>query len=343
MYEENHIIKDARVLTEGFIPREVVHRDGQLKTIRDNLRPVLKGLAHRNSFLFGSPGTGKTCMARYVAEELSSYSASIANSYVNCWECNSRFKVLYTILQKLGMSLAVHRKGTPTDELMEVLRNKLKGRHCTIILDEVDQLEDDKILYDLTLIPNISLILISNQETALASADPRIRSRMASADNIEFPLYKTQELVDILSFRAEWGLLPGVVKKAQLERIAEQARGDARVAINALRVAAEGAENQDLEKVTDGFIDKAMPRAATVNVDKNLERLNPYQRLILEILKDRKNLDSGNLLKEFRSRVSERGLEPIVDRTFRKYMDKMVQYGFVSPSGDGRWRSYSLQ
>ena len=178
MHNENRIIKDARVLTERFIPREVSHRDGQLQAIRDNLNPLLEGGSSRNSFLFGAPGTGKTCMARYVAEELSTYSTSILSGYVNCWECSSRFNVLYSILQQFGLALAVHRKGTPTDELMDVLRKKLEKHPSVIILDEADQLEDDKVLYDLTTLPNTCLILISNLPSALASADPRVRSRL---------------------------------------------------------------------------------------------------------------------------------------------------------------------
>lgn len=341
MYEENRIIKDARVLTEKFIPKEVVHRDGQLSTIRDNLRPMLKGLNPRNSFLFGAPGTGKTCIAQYVSEELSAYSTSILNSYINCWECSSRFKVLYTIIQHLGLTLSVHRKGTPTDELLDVLKKKLTESPCVIVLDEVDQLEDDKILYDLAELPNTCLILISNLPTALSEADPRVRSRLSSAEAVEFPLYKTQEIADILKFRTDWGLLPTVVKKTQLERIADLSRGDARVAIGMLRVAAETAENKDLKRVTDELIENAIPVASTSNLDKNEERLNPYQKLILEVLRARKSLDSGNLQKEFNAMVQKKGLEPIVDRTFRKYMDKLVQYGFVKPSGDGRWRSYT--
>ena len=71
MYEENRIIKDARVLKEEFIPSRVLHREGQLDAIRNCLKPTLKEMEPRNIFIFGSPGTGKTCISRYVAEELS--------------------------------------------------------------------------------------------------------------------------------------------------------------------------------------------------------------------------------------------------------------------------------
>ena len=40
MYDENRIIKDARVLKEHFIPSRVLHREGQLDSIRNCLKPM---------------------------------------------------------------------------------------------------------------------------------------------------------------------------------------------------------------------------------------------------------------------------------------------------------------
>jgi orc1/cdc6 family replication initiation protein len=339
---ENRIIRNAQVLTEDFIPSRVLHRDGQLKTIRDDMRPMLKGLSPRHAFLFGKPGTGKTCMARYVAGELAAHTSTVSSIYINCWESSSRFKVLYTILQKMGYVLAVHRKGTPTDELMDMLRNKLKDRQAVIILDEVDQLEDDKILYDLISLPRTCLMLISNNENALANTDQRVRSRLASADYIEFPHYRASEIMDILKDRAEWGLLPNVIKNRQIEQIAEMAGGDARVSLGILRVVAEAAENQDLEKIPDSMIKDSLPKVRTAQQDKEMEKLNEYQRMVVEILTRNGRTDSGTLFRELQALVKQRGLDEVADRTFRKYMDKMVHYNLVEAKGTGRWRAYRL-
>jgi orc1/cdc6 family replication initiation protein len=342
VYEENMIIRDARVLREQFIPSRVLHREGQLDAIRDCLKPILKESEPRSSLVFGSPGTGKTCIARFVAEELSAHSASVQSSYINCWECSSRFKILYRILQDMGLTLSVHRKGTPTDELLESLRKRLEQRYCVIILDEVDKLDDDRILYDLAELERACLILISNSETALHSADPRVRSRLASSERLEFPVYREGEVLDILRDRAEWGLLPDVVRTAQLERVAHASGGDARAAIEALRIASEEAENSDLERIPDSSIEKALPRAMESSNERNIEMLSPHQRLIMEILRLDETLDGGELFKRFRRLSAQKGLPGVVDRTFRKHMDKLVQLGLVSSGGKGRWRTYSV-
>ncbi len=341
MYDENMIIRDARVLREQFIPGRVLHREGQLDAIRNCLKPMLKGMEPRNMFTFGDPGTGKTCISRFVVEELSAHTVSVQGSYINCWECSSRFKILYSILQDMGLSLSVHRKGTPTDELLGNLKKRLEQRCCVIILDEVDKLEDDRVLYDLATLQGACLILISNSETALHGADPRVRSRLASAECLEFPVYSGGEILDILKDRAEWGLLPGAIKNAQLERIASASNGDSRVAIETLRIVAEEAENQDLRMVHDSSIERALPRAMESSTERNIDMLAPHYRLIIEILESRGKVDAGKLLKEFRKLSTQRGLPDVVDRSFRNYVDRLMQLGLVRAEGGGRWRSYS--
>jgi cell division control protein 6 len=338
--EPNSIIRELEVLTEHFIPSRIVHRDGQLKAIRDSLKPIMSGMNARNMFLHGPPGTGKTCMSRYVVGELKEQ-APVLTSYINCWECRSRFKILFSLLQELGLRFSLHRRGMPTDELLEMLDRKAKDTHCVFILDEVDQLEDSSILYDLANIPKVSIVMIANEETALHRSEPRIRSRLASSDRIEFTLYSEREIFDILRDRAGWGLMPGAVKNAQLESIASASGGDARIAIGALRTAAEDAENQDLDSIPDGYIERAVSNIAGKK-ESRVEDLNPHERLIVEILKDKRNLDSGELFRMLQESSKRQSIDDIVDRTFRKYMDSLVRHGFVSSSGEGRWRTYSI-
>ena len=340
LYPENQIIKDARVLTEHFIPSQVIHREGQLSTIRDCLLPITHKKQMRNIFIYGPPGSGKTCIARYVCEELTAHAPSATYVYVNCWKYPSRFKILLSILNSLGVVLSVHRKGTPTDELIDALRHKAKDRHIVVILDEVDKAEDPNVLYDLLETDRVGLLLISNEETALHSADQRVRSRFASAEQIEFYRYKPDEVADIIKDRAEWGLVPGAIKAAQIERIADHADGDARIAIDTLRVAAEIAENADAPRITDAHIQKALPKAAVLSDTKKLEMLNIHQKVLNEIIAEHKKVEPYILYQEYEERMRAQKIEPMVERTLRKYLDRLVVSGLVEAKGDGRWRVY---
>ena len=341
--EGNQIIRDARVFTEHFIPRLISHRDPQLKAIRDALSGIINEQPPRNVFFYGNTGTGKTSVAKYVTEELSSHSSSILRSYVNCWLYPSRFKILYTILQDFGKLLNVHRKGTPTDELFDILERKARENFCVIILDEADQMEDGKILYDLMGLPNAGLVLISNSETAFYRMDSRVRSRLSSADNIEFPRYNKDELLEILKNRVEWGLIPGVIKNAQLERISGLSDGDARVAINILRIVSEEAERDGEEKIKDSYIERALQKALKKDSTELLDSLNPHQKVLYDIIKEGKEVRPFDLYESYKNKCKEKGLETIVERTIRKYLEKMVRLGLVQTEGKDRWRVYKIR
>jgi len=342
MYPERSVVKDLRVLTEQFIPSRVLHRDGQLKAIRDNVAPMIDEQTPRNTFIHGFPGTGKTCISRYVCGELSSYSSSVLSSYTNCWENPSRFRILYNILRDIGNFPIVHRKGTPTDEILEMIGRSLHGKQCTVILDEVDKIDDDMVLYDLLGLKNICLILIANSRTALYNVDPRIRSRLASLEGIEFPPYNYAEIVEILEDRAEWGLFPGAVKKAQLERIARLGNGDCRASIEMLRVAAEEAERKGLDGITDDLVGRAVSGTGLFRSERSEAILNDHQKLILGIVSEAGSIDSGELFRRLSAASEKGGLEKIVDRTFRNYTGKLVRYSMLRSSGKGRWRVFSL-
>jgi len=340
MYEANTIIKDLRVLTEHFIPRRIIHRDGQLQAIRDNLKPLVEGEIPRNSFLSGPPGTGKTCMSQYVVDELKAY-ASTLSAYVNCWSYPSRFKILYNILQSLGHNF-LNRKGTPTDELIDILKNKVKTRPCVIILDEADQLEDEKILYDLLEIEKVCLILIANTENLFATIDSRIRSRLLSIDRIQFRAYSESEIADILEDRIDYGLVNGVISPEQINRIAECSGGDARIALNTLRIAAEIAEKQDVQKILDAHIDKAIPKTKDLEIEKALEGFNTHQKILYGIIKSSRQINAADLHTKFEATCAEKSLERVVERTVRKYLERLEGQKLISSSGDGRWTVYKI-
>jgi orc1/cdc6 family replication initiation protein len=336
MYQENMIIKDLRVLTERFIPGRIVHREGQLHAVRDNLKPITESRKPRNSFLFGEPGTGKTCISLYVAEELKKH-IPVFSSYLNCWQYSSRFRILLKVLQDLGLSLSVHRKGTPTDELLDMLANKTREKPGLVILDEIDQLEDEKVLYDLLEMGGICMIFIANSGTVFYSVDPRIRSRLSGMDNIEFPPYTTREIFDILKDRAEWGLVPNTIKNIQLERIADFSGGDARTAIETLRVAAEGAENDDSERISDKHIEAGMKSVGDLSQNRAAEKLNSHQKLLYNIIRKKGEIRPADLYCQYYSLCKK---DPANERTVRKHLEKMARYGLIRSAGSGRWRVY---
>ncbi|MDY7082801.1 MAG: Cdc6/Cdc18 family protein, partial [Halobacteria archaeon] len=244
------MITDARVLKDDFLPSEVKHRDAEVNQLTRALEPIVQGGEGEDTFLFGPTGVGKTCISRYVVEQLQSEVLDVEYQYVNCWQDYNRFKVLYRILEGVNRTFDIHRKSTPKDELVERLSGYDDAPYI-VILDEVDQLDDWDVLYDLYMQSNLTTIMIANREEELfAEMDERVVSRFQSSARISFDRYRVDELVSILGDRAEWGLEPDAVDDDELEMIADAAGGDARVAIGILRNVARQADAENAEEIT---------------------------------------------------------------------------------------------
>ena len=69
-FDKNTIFKDKSLLQNNHHPKNIIHRDEQIKQIASILAPVLRGERPSNLFLYGKTGTGKTLSTQYVREEL---------------------------------------------------------------------------------------------------------------------------------------------------------------------------------------------------------------------------------------------------------------------------------
>jgi orc1/cdc6 family replication initiation protein len=330
------VIRDARVLQDDFIPKEVAHRDPEVNRISDALAPITDGDSGETTFLFGPSGVGKTCLAQFVTERLREQILDLETCYVNCWEDYNRYRTLYRVLDGVTTTHDIHRQSTPQDVLLERLRG-LDEAPYVVILDEVDQLQDTRALYDLYSIPQITMVLIANREEALfAGFDDRLRSRLRSSVRVRFDAYGSDALVAILRDRVRWGLSDDSIGPGVLERAADAAAGDARVAIGTLRRAAREATTAGHDRITTDLVTDAVPEAKAAIHQKNVAQLTPDQRVLYEVVTEYDEIAPGELYDEYARRVSD----PKSKRTVRKYMGKLAQYNLVDAEGEKRGRRY---
>lgn len=332
------MIVNGLVLQDEFTPEEVEHRHDEVNRLSGALEPSMTGGEAENSFLFGPTGTGKTCIARFTVGELETAYPDINRQYVNCWQDYNRFRVLHRLLEGVGRATDIRRQSTPKDELMERLRH-VDDRPYVVILDEVDQLADTEVLYDLHALPRVTMILIANREEELFHhIDDRVASRLRGSPRIRFRKYGNDELVQILEKRVEWGLEPGVIDRAELAFIADTAAGDARVAINVLRSSAKYAQRAGHDRISRSVISSAVPEAKTRIEQKNLETLNEHQRALYEIVADRGEVDPGELYDAYEEAMDD----PMVRRTVRNYLSKLTHYNLIESVGKNRSRRYRV-
>ncbi len=330
------MITDARVLQPEFIPGEVKHRDAEVNHLSSVLTPITEGQRADPALLYGPSGVGKTCLAQFLVEQLRETVVNLNYQYVNCWEDYSRFKTLYRLLEGIARTVDIHRQSTPKDVLLERLRNTDKTPYI-VILDEVDQLEDKSLLYDLYRIPHLTMILISNDEDGLfAGVDNRLHSRLTNCQRIHFRAYHENELVAILSDRVRWGLEDGIIDTPRLELIAANATGDARVAIGILRRAARKAKHESVDEVTAEIIQEVTPEAKSEIQQQTLDRLTPDQKLLYNIIIENGQIEPRALYEAYCERVAD----PKTNRMVRNYLSKLEHYNLIVGRGNTRSRTY---
>lgn len=330
------MITDARVLDPEFVPNDVVHRDAEINLLSSVPRPVTDGNTPDPAFIHGPSGTGKTCITHQTLDKLRESVIDLNTQYVNCWEDHSHFDTLYRVLEGVGKTLDIHRQSTPQSLLLKRLHN-YDGPPYIVILDEVDQLDDPGVLYELQRTPGLSMILIGNQHKEfLSKLDERLASRLRTATRIEFNQYSNAELIAILNDRVRWSLRPDTITERQLEQIADAAVGDARVAIGILRLAARRASQQSADTITDQFITEAIPEAKAEITQKNIEKLTTDQRILYEIIPDTGDIEPGTLY----SRYEQRAENPKTKRMVRNYLQKLAHYNLIEATGKDRGRRY---
>lgn len=206
-----------------------------------------------------------------------------------------------------------------------------------MILDEVDQLHDTSVLYELYSTRGLLIVLIANDECKfLARLDSRLISRLKTSARIPFTSYTTTELETILTDRVHWSLHENVLTDDQLTTIAETAEGDARVAIGILRAAARRATQDGRETITDDVIEIAIADAKSELTQKTIEKLTPDQHTLYEILTEHGKLTPSELYSHY----VEQADSPKTKRMVRNYLTKLCHYNLVVAEGENRGRTY---
>lgn len=204
--------------------------------------------------------------------------------YVNYWENHSRFKALYRLLDGVSQTVGIHRQSTPKDVLLERPRDA-DDTPYVVILEEVDQLEDKSLLYDLYRIPHLTMVLIVNEEKGLfATMDEHLHSRLTDCERIHFGSYHEDELIAILRDCVRWGLTDDAIDTPELELIAANAGGDTRVAIGILRRAARKAKDIPGNGITPDIIQTMTPEARSEIKQKTVGRLTAHQQILYNII-----------------------------------------------------------
>src|SRR3989449_914121 len=284
---------DREILRPSYLPDRLPHRESHIGQLAQILVTALKGERPSNVLIFGKTGTGKTAVVKYIENEFRKADGArmVQYLYLNCEIVDTPYGVLQSIGNKFieNFHQRIPFTGLSTDRVYSLLLEKLdeEKRVVIVALDEIDKLvqkNGDDILYQLLKINDdlskarVSLIGISNELTFTEYLDPRVRSRLAD-EKMVFPPYNADELYDILAERSRLAFENGTAADGVLQLIAAlaaQEHGDARRALDLLRVSAELAERQGEEHITEEHVQRAKNKiqasVPALDVKKVLEK-----------------------------------------------------------------------
>jgi len=327
MTEARPIIINPEILNETYILANPAAREAHLEELLHCLRPGFDKKKPMHAWLFGEPGTGKTLLVKHILRKMSK-EALVGGICINCWEQNSFYSVLDKLVRELRM-LGAEKLNASFK--LERLKTFIGNKPFIIALDEIDKPkreERDSILYNLCNVGNVGLVCVSNSRSILYSMDERIKSRL-NAKQIEFRPYAQDDLFCILKQRAELALAPGSWNEATLRKVAELAEGDARVAIQTLKKAAYDAEKDACKTINENHIKNGFTSAKGIKKTYLLDKLTSHHRILYEIVRERKEINSGELWEAYLSRCRAENKPPIALRTFSEYMNKLIELDLV--------------
>ncbi|MBX4196498.1 orc1/cdc6 family replication initiation protein [Candidatus Pacearchaeota archaeon] len=313
-FVSNNLFRNKTVLQSNYTPETIPHREEQVQAVASILAPSLRGERVSNLFVYGKTGTGKTLSVLHVGNRILAKLRELDKDhlkflYINCKMkkvADTEYRIIAELISELGGS--VPATGLPTDavytKFVDIIDSK--KQMILIVLDEIDQAVkkiSDNFIYTLTRMNSelrnaqISIIGISNSLTFMDDLDPRVKSSLGE-EELVFSPYNALQLQDILRERSDMAFKEGVVQEGVIAKCAAYAareHGDARRALDLLRVAGELAERERSKKILLEHIDAANQK---IEKDKMLDIIESepkqFQLVLAAIMKlERKNDPEG--------------------------------------------------
>ena len=343
----DHLFKDREVLRHDYLPDSLPHREDQIKLLGATVAPVLKSARCSNIFIYGKTGTGKTAVTKFVLSHLESkakeYGASVKFCYLNCRITNSEYRVFANLSNSIGVSIPF--TGLSVGEVADRFRCGLESSRIIfiIVLDEIDSLiknRGDGILYELTRInenltkSKVTIIGISNDLRLKDFLDPRVFSSL-SEEEMVFRPYNANELRNILFERSKLSFTEGSISEAAISiasALAAAEHGDARRALDLLRVAGEVAERNGAKLITDIHVRDAEKHIEHNRVVETLKNLTLHSKLVLLSvhLLNKSSATTGEIYDLYNELCGELGTGLLTQRRLGTLVNELDSMGILN-------------
>ena len=363
---EDPIFANKELLEINHVPQEnrIVGRDEEIRKLANAVNPAIFGQSPSNVLIYGKTGTGKSLCAKHVSSRLVETAAeegvAAAFAYIDCAQDSTETQAVQSIaatLNPAASDIYIPEKGISTATYYKRLWTILDQEYdvALVILDEIDKLEDDAILMQLSRAgeagklehTKVGVIGISNKIKYRDRMDERVKSSLSEREFV-FPPYDATQLNNIMQARSD-AFRHGVLAESVIPRtgaLAAQEHGDARKAIDILRYAGEIAQANGAETVHEAFVDQARSRAESDRFRELIEGLTPHSRLVLQALtilaidaREQTSIDASpgfrtaRIYEIYQRVCSKEGHDPL---SLRRVRDLLKEHAFLDITKQAR-------
>jgi cell division control protein 6 len=363
------IIKNRESLHYSYKPPIILHRESELEQVTQSLLPILKQSRPSNLLVYGKPGTGKTLVVRRVIdkiqERVEKSDFPIKLIYTNSKEETTLYGLLVSLGRQLGLEEdELPNTGLAISEVFKRLLNKIRSGklNAIFVIDEIDYLAQlvaktgKDILYQLTRANerleeggSLTLVGISNDLTFKEKLDPRVISSLGE-EEVVFTNYDVEQIKKILQERINESFIENSVDIPALNLIAALAggeHGDARRAIDLLRVAGELAERQQSDKVTIEHVREASQKIEENKEEKSLKSFPLHEKLVLIAIMKANGSSTGEIYSSYKNLCKVVGKDELTQRRITQMLSEIELSGLISgrlihQGIHGRTKKYKL-
>ena len=363
------IIKNRDILHFTYVPKIILHRDSEQEQVTQSLIPILKQSRPSNLLVYGKPGTGKTLVVKKVISKIQERVEQSKFPIKLVYSNSKEETTLYGLLVSLGRQLGLDEKELPTtglaiSEVFKRLLHKIdEGKlNAIFVIDEIDYLAQlvaktgKDILYQLTRANerlkqgSLTLVGISNDLTFKERLDPRVISSLGE-EEVVFTNYNVEQIKKILEERINEAFVENCVEESALNLCAALAggeHGDARRAIDLLRVAGEIAERQQSDKVTTKNVEQARQKIEENKEETSLVAFPLHEKLIILAIMKANGSSTGENYSSYKNLCKVVGRDELSNRRITQMLSEIELSGIITgrlihQGIHGRTKKYKLE
>jgi cell division control protein 6 len=345
------LIKNRDILHFTYMPDTIFHRDSEQELVTQSLMPILKQSRPSNLLVYGKPGTGKTLVVKKILSKIQTRVAK-SNFPIKLVYVNSKEETtLYQLLVSFGRQLGLDEKELPSTGLAisEVFKRLLRTidkshLNAVFVIDEIDYLADlvrktgKDILYQLTRANerltqgSLTFVGISNDLTFKERLDPRVLSTLGE-EEIVFTTYSVEQIRKILEGRIEQAFISGAVENSALNlcsAMAGREHGDARRAIDLLRVAGEIAEREQKKSINEEHIRMAAKKIEENKEVTSLQSFPLHEKLLIIAAMKTSELSTGEIYAVYKSLCKAVRQQELTQRRVTQMLSEIELSGIIS-------------